>query len=362
MNPTQEKTQLLVSKIQPLELESAELSASYFYQSLPFAVVDSIFSIGVRYGQVQNTIIHMGKELGWKIFRDDESTLPRPDDQKSMDDFHHELIFKYNAAIFYNKGFLNPRAREADRVQKAEAVRRITEIFVKNGIQYFQDFISHPESEELEEEIHAAIPPIRSGVTYSYLRMLAGDEFAVKPDRMTLRFLSDISKGNTKPKEAISIIKSASRDLRKLENFRHVTPRFLNHQIWVWQSLKSKNKTLNTTITRSGIEFPTNINETLDYDKIFLIFWEEIRKGGETHNHLKYEIDFDERLVIQSKNSKRHLEHEHRYRVKKSTARKYIEQVSDINFRRNHGWFCAVYENIKTEIQHQIETPGELLI
>ena len=39
-----------------IDLQNAYLSNSYFYNSLTFCVIDSVFSIGVRYSSVLNTV------------------------------------------------------------------------------------------------------------------------------------------------------------------------------------------------------------------------------------------------------------------------------------------------------------------
>ena len=39
-----------------LDLSSASLSASYYYDSLPHCVIDAVFSIGVKYTSTQNVV------------------------------------------------------------------------------------------------------------------------------------------------------------------------------------------------------------------------------------------------------------------------------------------------------------------
>ena len=39
-----------------LDLSSASLSASYYYDSLPYCVIDAVFSIGVKYTSTQNVV------------------------------------------------------------------------------------------------------------------------------------------------------------------------------------------------------------------------------------------------------------------------------------------------------------------
>ena len=39
-----------------LNLSSASLSSSYYYDSLPYCVIDAVFSIGVKYTSTQNVV------------------------------------------------------------------------------------------------------------------------------------------------------------------------------------------------------------------------------------------------------------------------------------------------------------------
>ena len=39
-----------------LDLSSASLSTSYYYDSLPYCVIDAVFSIGVKYTSTQNVV------------------------------------------------------------------------------------------------------------------------------------------------------------------------------------------------------------------------------------------------------------------------------------------------------------------
>lgn len=40
-------------------LNTVELSEAYYYDSLPLCIIDAVFSIGVRYIGVQNTVRHI---------------------------------------------------------------------------------------------------------------------------------------------------------------------------------------------------------------------------------------------------------------------------------------------------------------
>ena len=70
-----------------LSLASAKLSQAYYYQSLPFCIIDSIFSLGVKYGQVEKAVNHFSSRSQWPTFREFESDFPKQDNQKKVSEF-----------------------------------------------------------------------------------------------------------------------------------------------------------------------------------------------------------------------------------------------------------------------------------
>src|SRR5437870_3285216 len=70
------------------KVELAEkLNEPYRYQSLPLCVVDAVFSLGVRYGQVKKVVNRFCDENKWQKYRAKREILSPSRDQKSIDDF-----------------------------------------------------------------------------------------------------------------------------------------------------------------------------------------------------------------------------------------------------------------------------------
>ncbi len=63
-----------------------------------------------------------------------------------------------------------------------------------------------------------------------------------------------------------------------------------------------------------------------------LTYWTDDEKGG--------------RLVIRPRTGKD-------YRIRKGTVGRYLQQngPADAGFRRNHGWFCQIYDAIRAQIE-----------
>ena len=69
-----------------IDLENFELSESYFYNGIPLCVIDSVYSIGVRYEAVMNVISNFCKHQKITKHRGSKLELPGIDEQyKDMD-------------------------------------------------------------------------------------------------------------------------------------------------------------------------------------------------------------------------------------------------------------------------------------
>lgn len=70
-----------------IELGNYKLDSEFFYQSLPFCVIDSIYSIGVRYETVKKTVNNFCDYNQLQVFRTDINSLPSENIQFSVSDF-----------------------------------------------------------------------------------------------------------------------------------------------------------------------------------------------------------------------------------------------------------------------------------
>ncbi len=219
-----------------LSLASAKLSQAYYYQSLPFCIIDSIFSLGVKYGQVEKAVNHFSTRSQWPTFREFESDFPKQDNQKKVSEFL-DLFSKTKSPeidLFCNRCYANPRARSG-RILKAVLVGQFAEVLKSEKIETFQDLTAYDNYEALDNMI-SCLPALKSKVAIRYFRMLAGDDQQVKPDRMILRFIADAIGKNVDPDDAALLIQDACDILKR--TFPTLTPRLLDHEIWKYQRTK----------------------------------------------------------------------------------------------------------------------------
>ena len=83
------------------------------------------------------------------------------------------------------------------------------------------------------EQALRAIPGQASGKSLKYFFMLAGDPNLMKPNRMTLGFLTAVLGRPVGDDEAQVLIASACEIL--VEQYPLLTPRGLDHEIWKFQ-------------------------------------------------------------------------------------------------------------------------------
>jgi hypothetical protein len=89
----------------------------------------------------------------------------------------------------------------------------------------------------MAETIIRQIPGQKSGISFDYFRMLAGDDNLIKPDRMVQRFIARaIGEAPDKvgPDRARGLLQGVVPEL----NARGSTwsPRTLDHEVWAYQS------------------------------------------------------------------------------------------------------------------------------
>lgn len=229
------KTNKLSSDLLTLVSESKlDLPKGYFYSSLGFCLTDAIFSIGVLYRGVENTIERLSGNLGVSPFKEHDN------DEMSLEAF----LVKINqyreedlaAELFENK----QRTSTRSGIQKAVAVKRGCEALLQNGINRFEDV--NIKSLGKAEGDFLRIKGQGTGISYKYFCMLAGDENLIKPDRMICRYVGNSLGFDAEPSpqvaeqlflEAFPAVKAAHPSL---------TPRFLDYLVWNSQSAIEKAK------------------------------------------------------------------------------------------------------------------------
>ena len=207
-----------------LDLAGASLSDSYYYSSLSLCVIDSMFSIGVKYTSVKRVVSRVVERIGIEPDRrkQEKDTMPL---QKFV-----EIAKKVGLkALFCNAQRTSPRGG----ILKSEAAVLAAQALMGVGIQTICDF-QHCNDLEKAEKAFRQVTGQKSGISWSYLRMLAGDDNQVKPDRHILRFLKSAMDREVTPFEATKLIQETAEQLSS--EFNNMTPRLLDHEIWKYES------------------------------------------------------------------------------------------------------------------------------
>lgn len=217
--------------IRKIDLENFELSESYFYNGIPLCVIDSIYSIGVKYESVKNVISNFCVHEKIRKYRISKLKLPEIDDQYKVSDFIKKFE-KFDTESLAKEVFKNShRTSTKNGILKSEAVVEFLTILNKYKINTFQDLDKM--NEKIENEI-LNIKGQKSGISIQYFYMLAGSNELIKPDRMIIRFLEKYLERKIMIKESLGII-SKTCEILESDFSVKITPRELDNAIWNYQ-------------------------------------------------------------------------------------------------------------------------------
>lgn len=218
--------------IEKLDLRNTKLSNEYYYSSLPLCVIDSVFSIGIRYSTTQNIIERFSNYFNIEQYRNYKSLFPNIEEQYSINDLLN-IYTQYDVEYITNKIFQNKnRTSSRNGILKSEAVLEFAKVLQKFNINYYQDLNKVKFSKNFENEIKL-IKGQKSGISLLYLFMLAGDENTVKPDRMVERFVQKAIAKKLSVEELVAIFNKTIEILKN--NFPNLTLRELDHEIWKFE-------------------------------------------------------------------------------------------------------------------------------
>ncbi len=212
-----------------LDLEKAALNEEYFYQSLTLCVIDSIYSIGVKYEGTRNTVIKYCNFYKLTRIRNDRTSLPETQDQESIGKFI-EKIESSGIDFFTNCIFQNlQRTSSRSGILKCEAVLLMAKCLHRNGVEYFQDIHKVIDDKQFEKEV-LSIRGQGSGISLSYFFMLSGSDDLIKPDRWIINFISAALELACSQSCALRLLSGACAILKL--KYLHITPRLLDNTIW----------------------------------------------------------------------------------------------------------------------------------
>jgi hypothetical protein len=213
-----------------LDLSNLPQAEEYGYHNLPLCIIDAVFSIGVKYQSTENSVKRFCEYFG--ITRLREKVLAPQSEQLSVSDFlnlHADYSFQEMAEkVYQNK----QRTSTRNGILKAKAAFLFAGVVQKYGVEYLQDVEKILGNARFETEI-TRIPGQSSGLSTRYFYMLAGDENFIKPDRMIRRFIQSAIRRELSFDECQELLVSAHAEL--VREYPPLTPRSLDHQIWLYQ-------------------------------------------------------------------------------------------------------------------------------
>ena len=213
-----------------IDLANLKLGEEFFYASLPLAVIDAVFSIGVTYESTSRTV--------WRWCEAQSPPWARPRSEGSEEQTLSAFIAIARSMPFDDlaANVFQNRQRTSSRsgILKAEAAILFAEALVRQGIERFADMQDTARVARVYTDI-LAIPGQRSGISWDYYLMLAGSDDYIKADRMVCRYVGralGLSQSAT-PQHAKGLLLDAAAVLKV--SHPSVTPRALDYAIWSLQ-------------------------------------------------------------------------------------------------------------------------------
>ena len=211
-----------------LDFENRSETFGNYYSSLPLCVIDSVFSIGVRYTAVTNAINRLCEH--YKIAQTINPITYIPSKSKQTTTSEFLQLIKGDTTRFIAKNILTlQRTSSTNGILKAEAAIRFLKVLKDFNIEYYQDVSKVTIDEGFENSIKK-IPGQKSGISLKYFFMLAGNDNLIKPDRMIHRFLLKATGQNFKNEECQIILTAVTKELNN-KGYK-LTPKLLDDIIW----------------------------------------------------------------------------------------------------------------------------------
>lgn len=193
---------------------SAMLPPEYFYKSLPLALIDAVFSIGVTYASTRNTVERFGlsQRPGWELYRWEEGH------ERTVEDFLNAVNGRRPDELAKHAYGNRQRTSSRSGILKAEAVSRCALVLRRHGIDRFSDTQRLHGNAELERDFRT-VPGQASGISFGYFKMLCGDDEGIKLDRHIQAFMD---------RHGIAGIA----ELKSIAGELEISPRRLDYAIW----------------------------------------------------------------------------------------------------------------------------------
>ena len=200
------------------------------YKSAPLCALDSVFSIGVKYGSVKNVVNNFLHWLG---------DLPM-ETEITTSEVLDRIGYRTDTEL---SGLLNNFQRtdtHENSILKSEAYILFLQVMQRFNVETCEDIARMVDDQDFQSTIKS-IRGQSSGLTLEYLFILARIESYVKVDRHITRFAQTATgKGNLSKEQIINIVRTASKYMA-CQNHPGMNARWLDHLIWTYQSCLGKN-------------------------------------------------------------------------------------------------------------------------
>lgn len=214
-----------------LHLETAQLMDEFYYQSLPFSVIDAVFSINAKYASARNVVIRLCDH--YRLNRINRQKPGPTTDQLSTSAFiklydQHGIDFM-TEQVYENR----QRTSTTNGILKSEAVLRFSKVLQSFGVEYLQDVGKVIGATAFEQQIQR-IPGQNSGISLRIFYAMVGSDDHVTPSRNIARFIEAALNRSVDIEDCDRAIIGAC-DLL-LADYPHLTPRLLDNAIWKHQT------------------------------------------------------------------------------------------------------------------------------
>ena len=114
-----------------LDLSSASLSASYYYDSLPYCVIDAVFSIGVKYTSTQNVVKNYCTYYGLREYNTKQDNDGDTHTISQLVEHIESMGIEKSADVVFRN---HQRTSSRNGILKADAVLRFARILQKGSL------------------------------------------------------------------------------------------------------------------------------------------------------------------------------------------------------------------------------------
>jgi len=198
------------------------------WSSLTYCVLDAVWSISANYTSVVAPLVRrVAAQHGAPGLPATKTPGVDAADPLPLHAFLSEFPDEQSLIAVTNR----QRTSTKGGITKAAAVRQHAEIFLSHGIATLgeaQSALLNPTAlQSIDADLRTVPGEGASGIRRGYLWMLIGDDAAIKPDRMVMRWLATNGAGVKNPEEARDVLAQVAQTLQGQYTLWEI-----DHAIW----------------------------------------------------------------------------------------------------------------------------------